>query len=144
MIRFFLLQNKQGHRRLSKWYAVSPSDSERIKIENEIHRTIVTRDKKHTNFVEYRNIKIVYRKYAGLYFIFGMDVDDNELLAMESIHLFVELMDQYFSNVCELDIVFHFNKVYSLLDELILGGEIQETSKKVILSRMLLLEGIEQ
>ena len=42
--------------------------------------------------------------FTSLYFIFGMDVDDNELLAMESIHLFVELMDQYFSNVCELDI----------------------------------------
>ena len=143
MIRFFLLQNKQGHRRLSKWYAASPTDSERVRIENDIHRIIVVRDKKHTNFIEYRNIKIVYRKYAGLYFIFGLDIDDSELLAMESIHLFVELMDQYFSNVCELDIVFHFNKVYSLLDELILAGEIQETSKKVILSRMLLLEGIE-
>ena len=62
---------------------------------------------------------------------------------MESIHLFVELMDQYFSNVCELDIVFHFNKVYSLLDEFILAGEVQESSKKVILERMSLLERLE-
>ena len=45
-------------------------------------------------------------------------------------------MDQFFSNVCELDIVFHFNKVYALLDEFILAGEVQETSKKVILERM--------
>ena len=50
---------------------------------------------------------------------------------METIHLFVELLDQYFSNVCELDIVFHFNKVYALLDEFILAGEVQESSKKV-------------
>jgi AP-2 complex subunit sigma-1 len=85
----------------------------------------------------------VYRKYQGLYFIFGMDVADNELLAMETIHLFVELMDQYFSNVCELDIVFHFNKVYSLLDEMILAGEVQETSKKVVLGRMIALEKLE-
>lgn len=55
---------------------------------------------------------------------------------METIHLFVELMDQLFSNVCELDIVFHFNKVYALLDEFILAGEVQETSKKVIIERM--------
>lgn len=60
-----------------------------------------------------------------------MDVNENELLLMETIHLFVELLDQYFSNVCELDIVFHFNKVYALLDEFILAGEVQETSKKV-------------
>lgn len=39
-----------------------------------------------------------------------MDVNDNELLALETVHLFVELLESYFSNVCELDIVFNFNK----------------------------------
>lgn len=86
---------------------------------------------------------MIYRRYAGLYFVFGVDVADNELLLMETIHLFVELLDQYFSNVCELDIVFHFNKVYALLDEYILAGEIQETNKKVILERMKDLEKLE-
>ncbi len=61
--------------------------------------------------MEYENYKIVYRRYAGLYFSFGINVVDNELLALETIHFFVELLDSYFSNVCELDIVFHFNKV---------------------------------
>lgn len=27
---------------------------------------------------------------------------DNELLLMETIHLFVELLDEYFSDVCEV------------------------------------------
>jgi len=35
--------------------------------------------------------------------------------------------------VCELDIIFNFEKAYFMLDELILGGEIQETSKKNVL-----------
>lgn len=39
------------------------------------------------------------------------DVNDNELVYFESIHLFVELLDQFFGNVCELDLVFNFNKV---------------------------------
>jgi AP-2 complex subunit sigma-1 len=86
---------------------------------------------------------VIYRRYAGLYFIFGVDASDNELLLMETIHLFVELLDQYFSNVCELDIVFHFNKVYAILDEYILAGEVQETSKKVILERMREFEKLE-
>mmetsp|Transcript_23115 Transcript_23115/g.33861 ORF Transcript_23115/g.33861 Transcript_23115/m.33861 type:complete len:144 (+) Transcript_23115:56-487(+) len=143
MIRFFLLQNRQGKTRLTKWYLTPPDEADRIKMEAEIHRAIVARDKKHTNFVEYENFKIIYRRYAGLYFIFGVDVTDNELLLMETIHLFVELLDQYFSNVCELDIVFHFNKVYAILDEYILAGEIQETSKKVILERMRELERLD-
>ena len=43
----------------------------------------------------------------------------------------------------QLDIVFHFNKVYALLDEFILAGEVQETNKKVIIDRMKELEKIE-
>jgi AP-2 complex subunit sigma-1 len=65
-----------------------------------------------------------------------VDVTDNELLYLESIHLFVEVLDHYFGNVCELDLVFGFHKVYGILDEFIIGGEVQETSKKVILDRL--------
>ena len=38
-----------------------------------------------------------------------------------------------FPHVCELDIIFNFEKAYFILDELLLGGEIQETSKKNVL-----------
>ena len=37
------------------------------------------------------------------------------------------------SQVCELDIIFNFEKAYFMLDELVLGGEVQETSKKNVL-----------
>jgi len=62
---------------------------------------------------------------------------------METVHLFVELLDQQFSNVCELDIVFHFNTVYAILDEYILGGEVQDSSKKNILERIRDLDKLE-
>ena len=52
---------------------------------------------------QYRNFKLIYRRYAGLFFVFGVDVTDNELLLMETVHLFVELLDEYFSNVCEVN-----------------------------------------
>ena len=35
--------------------------------------------------------------------------------------------------MCELDIIFNFEKAYFIFDEFILGGEIQETSKKSVL-----------
>lgn len=37
--------------------------------------------------------------------------DDNELLTLEIIHHFVEVLDKYFKNVCELDLIFNFHKV---------------------------------
>ena len=35
------------------------------------------------------------------------------------------MLDKYFGSVCELDIIFNFEKAYFILDELILGGEMQ-------------------
>lgn len=55
----------------------------------------------------------------------------------------MELLDAYFSNVCELDIVFNFNKVYSILDEFMLAGEMEETSKREILDRVKFMEKME-
>ena len=42
-------------------------------------------------------------------------------------------MDKYYGNVCELDIIFNFQKAYFILDELLLAGEMQESSKKNVL-----------
>ena len=53
-IRFFLLQNRQGKTRLSKWYVVPPEEADRLRMEAEIHRTVTQRDRKYTNFVEVR------------------------------------------------------------------------------------------
>jgi AP-2 complex subunit sigma-1 len=51
--------------------------------------------------------------------------------------------DSFFDNVCELDLVFNFYKVYAILDEIFLAGEIEETSKDVVLSRLEALEKLE-
>jgi len=70
--------------------------------------------------------------YASLYFAVCVDPTDNELLTLEIVHRYVETLDKYFGNVCELDIVFNFDKAYYLLDELLIAGEIQESSRKII------------
>lgn len=36
------------------------------------------------------------------------------------------------SQVCELDIIFNFEKAYFILDEFLMGGEVQETSKESV------------
>ncbi|CDP07401.1 unnamed protein product [Coffea canephora] len=135
MIRFILLQNRQGKTRLAKYY-IPLEESEKHKVEYEVHRLVVNRDPKFTNFVEFRTHKVIYRRYAGLFFSLCVDITDNELAYLECIHLFVEILDHFFSNVCELDLVFNFHKVYLILDEFILAGELQETSKKAIIERM--------
>jgi len=77
--------------------------------------------------------KVVYRRYASLFFIAGCASTDNELITLEIVHRYVEQMDKYYGNVCELDIIFNFQKAYFILDELLLAGEMQESSKKNVL-----------
>ena len=52
----------------------------------------------------------MYKRYASLYFVVGIDPTDNELITLEIIHHFVEVLDRYFGNVCELDLIFNFHK----------------------------------
>lgn len=80
-----------------------------------MHRLIAPRDQKHqSNFVEFRQHRVVYRRYAGLFFCVCVDANDNELAYLEAIHFFVEVLDSFFGNVCELDLVFNFYKVSAL------------------------------
>lgn len=52
MIRFILVQNRQGKTRLSKFY-VPYDDQEKIRLRGEVHRLIAPRDQKYqSNFVE--------------------------------------------------------------------------------------------
>lgn len=71
----------------------------------------LSRNRKSCNFIEWRDGKLIYKRYASLYFIAYTDKEDNELLTLEIIHHYVEILDRYFGNVCELDIIFNFHKV---------------------------------
>jgi len=88
------------------------------------------------NFLDYKGRKIVYRRYASLFFICEIDDFDNELATLEIIHRFVEVLDRYFGEVCELDLIFNFDKAHAALDQLILAGELQESSRRQTLENI--------
>ena len=69
-------------------------------------------------------------RYASLYFVACIEQTDNELIVLDIIHHFVEVLDRYFSNVCELDLIFNFHQAYFILEEMIIGGHLIESSKK--------------
>ena len=75
---------------------------------------------------------MVYRNYATLYFVFVVDSAESELGILDLIQVrpdicgvdnrclsirvqvFVESLDRAFENVCELDLVYHFDEVREL------------------------------
>ena len=58
-----------------------------------------------------REIRLIYRHYATLFFIFAVDATESELGILDLIQVFVEALDKCFESVCELDLIFHSDKV---------------------------------
>ena len=146
MFKFILMVNKQGQTRLSCYYEFLPIE-QRVALEAEIIRKCLARTELQCSFMEYRGYKVVYRRYASLYFIVGVsgssDAEgdqENELGVLEFIHCLVETLDKYFENVCELDIMFNLEKAHFILNEMVMNGHIIETNKANALRPVVMME----
>ena len=113
---------------------------EQSRLEMEIHKLVSARDSRMTNFIEFSTYKLITRRYAGLFFTVAVDINDNELLTLETIHFLVETLDMYFKNVREVDIINNFYKVYEIMDNYIVAGEVMDVNKAEIINRIRELE----
>lgn len=75
-----------------------------------------------------KDTKLIYRHYATLYFVIAVDNAESELGILDLIQVFVEVLDKCFEPVCELDVIFHSDKVHYILDEVVMGGMVLETN----------------
>ncbi|QPG75803.1 hypothetical protein FOA43_003165 [Brettanomyces nanus] len=135
MINYLILLSRQGKVRLCKWY-IPLSQKEKQLVIKELTAIIPLRKPKMCNVIEYKDSKLVYKRYASLFFVASIDTEENELLTLEVIQRYVEIMDKIYGNVCELDIIFNFELAYHILDELIIDGIMQESSVSEILKRI--------
>ena len=71
-IRFVLLLSRQGKVRLAKWYTTQ-TQKERARALKEVAPLVLGRPPKLCNFVDWRDQKLVYKRYASLYFVAGVD-----------------------------------------------------------------------
>jgi AP-4 complex subunit sigma-1 len=132
--------NKQGQTRLASYFQWYPIQ-ERVALEAEIIRKCLSRTEYQCSFLEHRGLKIIYRRYASLFFVVAVDGDEeNELSILEFIHSLVETMDKYFDSVCELDIMFHIEKAHYIVDEMVCNGMIVENNKVNILKPLALMD----
>uniref|UniRef100_A0A7S2SGD8 AP complex subunit sigma n=1 Tax=Eucampia antarctica TaxID=49252 RepID=A0A7S2SGD8_9STRA len=149
MISFLLMVNKQGQTRLSSYYEWL-NMAERTALESEIIRKCLSRSELQCSFLEYRGYKVIYRRYASLFFIVGTKADldagpgaenkENELGMLEFIHTLVETMDKWAGSICELDIMYQLEQVHFLVNEMVMNGYIVETNRINILKPIDLIE----
>ncbi|CAF0904712.1 unnamed protein product [Didymodactylos carnosus] len=141
MIKAILVFNNHGKPRLIKFFEYYTEDIQQ-QIVREIYHLVSKRDDNVCNFLEGgafiggNDYKLIYRHYATLYFIFCVDSSESELGILDLIQVFVETLDKCFENVCELDLIFHIDKVHYILQETCLGGMVLETNMNDIVSRI--------
>ncbi|TRY64804.1 hypothetical protein DNTS_004408 [Danionella cerebrum] len=133
MIKAILIFNNHGKPRLSKFY-------EHYIIRETFH-LVSKRDENVCNFLEGGLLiggsdnKLIYRHYATLFFVFCVDSSESELGILDLIQVFVETLDKCFENVCELDLIFHMDKVHNILAEMVMGGMVLETNMSEIITQ---------
>jgi len=143
MIHSVIIFNTSGVPRLTKFY--TPIHQSAQTIVSKIYSLVSTRAPSSCNFLEApeldellgrqdvdEKLRVVYRSYATLHFVFVVDLSESELGMLDLIQVFVEALDRAFENVCELDLVFHFDEVHHILAEMIQGGVVLETNLEEI------------
>ncbi|CAO1625622.1 unnamed protein product [Parajaminaea phylloscopi] len=138
-----LIINNYGKPRLATFYPPLPTSRQQLLIRT-IFRLVSDRpDGELCNFLEapelkpllpvghdatQKDLRVVYRHYATLWFVLVVDQNESELGILDLIQVFVESLDRFFPNVCELDLIFHYEEVNAILSEVIQGGTVLETN----------------
>ncbi|KAK7801846.1 hypothetical protein U0070_023326 [Myodes glareolus] len=162
MIQAILVFNNHGKPRLVRFYQRFPEEIQQ-QIVRETFHLVLKRDDNICNFLEGGSLiggadyKLIYRHYATLYFVFCVDSSESELGILDLIQVFVETLDKCFENVCELDLIFHMDKVCPLLEqgswktefrtcqatcvhyilqEVVMGGMVLETNMNEIVAQI--------
>lgn len=140
MIKAVIVLNNHGQPRLTKFYEYISEDRQQ-KLIRDVFGTISKRSSALCNFVDGGatfgpGIRIIYRHYATLFFVFCVDEAESELGILDLIQVFVETLDRCFENVCELDLIFYMNKIHYVLDEIVVGGLVLETNMVDILAAL--------
>ena len=131
MLHSVLIFNEVAKPRLMRFYDGTPlrNQGEVLKA---IHALVTDRNADDCCVInDYNNnpdLKVIYRHFATLYFVVVIDTAESELAILDLIQVLVQVLDACFENVCELDLIYHFDRVHYILDELVIGGCVLESN----------------
>merc|ERR1719163_1227059 len=139
MIKCVLVVNNTGKPRLMRFYYDVPLDQQQVIMKTVYNQVSQRSDETCCCFAENEEIfgqgsKIIYRHFATLYFIFVCDDAESELGVLDLVQVFVQVLDACFENVCELDLIYHYDRVNYILDEIVMSGMVLETNADSVLT----------
>eukprot|EP00915_Cephaloidophora_sp_WS-2016_P005181 GHVH01006880.1.p1 GENE.GHVH01006880.1~~GHVH01006880.1.p1 ORF type:complete len:149 (+),score=24.07 GHVH01006880.1:44-490(+) len=138
-IECLLIFNKTAKVRLRRWYT---TEGVYHGIDEDIVKAVLCKDHKEVEIVQLSSKKtVVYRQFAGLFFAVVVPTEPmNDCALYEFLNLVVISLDEYFENVCDLDLIFFPFEALAVIEEMIGGGLLLETSPEVICNNLTTLQ----
>ncbi|EZG68105.1 clathrin adaptor complex small chain [Gregarina niphandrodes] len=90
---------------------------------------LMKRPKKTPILTLYRQRKIAVRCYGDLLFAVGIDSPEYESMAFELIHLIISVLNDYYGNVTESDIIHRPDIIVHLMEYMICSGILVQPGK---------------
>ena len=134
MIKGVIIVNNHSKSRLVKFYQSVTTEERQQSVIRRVFQQVSCCPDSFCNYLkgtvpEWGNdVKLIYRHYATLYFVFAVDAQESDLGILVLIQVFVETLDRCFENVCEIDLIFHSNRVHHALNKIVMGGMVLETN----------------
>ncbi|XP_060561129.1 AP-4 complex subunit sigma-1-like [Ruditapes philippinarum] len=163
MIKYLFVVNTKDKLRLVRYYSQYTTE-ERVQLQTDVTKLCLSRSDNQSNILDYEDYTVVFKKFSSILFIAGITPDENELAILELFRHICQTLCKFFSGslVCMIHSVYlvynvaiaffcilllqtemifirNMDKVYMILDEMILNGYIAETSQARILAPLQLL-----
>lgn len=137
MIEGVFIINSTGNLRFIKIYSEEEKPTERDNLIKRIFQSMTnSRDISVVLDFDYlsNKRKLVYKSFGSIYIALLLDDSENELAILDFISVMMQCFDDIFKGVCELHFIMNPEKMYYIVDEMISGGIVIETSKSEIIS----------
>lgn len=139
MIKYLFVVNTKDKLRLVRYYSQYTTE-ERVQLQTDVTKLCLSRSDNQSSILDYEDYTVVFKKFSSILFIAGITPDENELAILELFRHICQTLLKYFSgSLTEMIFIRNMDKVYMILDEMILNGYIAETSQARILAPLQLL-----
>lgn len=136
-----LIVSKDGNVQFSHYFTHINSNS-RTALESRVASKCLSSDKDACHFLGEGDHTLVFRWFGPCLFIVAADDTENELMVYEFLSLYVSALHRYFGKFSERHVLFNVDRLHMVLEEMVVGGEIVESSIRNVLSPIHMLDTV--
>ncbi|CAL4156361.1 unnamed protein product, partial [Meganyctiphanes norvegica] len=141
MLHYLLIVSKEGHIHFSHYFTSVETNAQPVREAGAIAKCLAA-DRESCHFMEDRKNTLIFRWFGPCLFIAAADQEENELMVYEFLNLYVNSLHRYFGKFSERHVLYNIDRLHMVLEEMVVDGEIVESSIRNILSPIQMLDNV--